>query len=310
VPVGSVSSRELVVLGTASQAPTRYRNHNGYVLRWDGESILFDPGEGTQRQLLLARVTSSTITRICLTHFHGDHCLGLPGVLGRIALDRVGHAVDVYYPAAGQVYLDRLREASVSDSRPDLRLHPVARSGVVEEGPPLRLSAAALDHPTDTFGWRLEEPDGIHLVPERLAALGIAGPAVGRLREQGFLDIGGRRVTLEEISVSRPGQKMAFIMDTRWCDGARELAAGVDLLVCESTFLEAEADLAEAYGHLTAAQAARLAVEAGARHLVLTHYSQRHPDEAAFLAEAAPIFAATTAVRDLDVVPVPARAPL
>ena len=117
-------------------------------------------------------------------------------------------------------------------------------------------------------------------------------------------------MTLEEISVSRPGQKMAFIMDTRWCDGARELAAGVDLLVCESTFLEAEADLAEAYGHLTAAQAARLAVEAGARHLVLTHYSQRHPDEAAFLAEAAPIFAATTAVRDLDVVPVPARAPL
>ena len=81
--VGSVaaSDRQLVVLGTASQAPTRSRNHNGYLLLWDDEGLLFDPGEGTQRQMLFAGVTASRITRICITHFHGDHCLGLPGVL-------------------------------------------------------------------------------------------------------------------------------------------------------------------------------------------------------------------------------------
>ena len=80
-----VANRELVILGTASQAPTRSRNHNGYFLRWDDEGLLFDPGEGTQRQMLFAGVTASQVTRICITHLHGDHCLGLPGVLARMS---------------------------------------------------------------------------------------------------------------------------------------------------------------------------------------------------------------------------------
>src|SRR5438874_8550637 len=101
-------ARELVVLGTASQAPTRHRNHNGYLLRWDDEGWLFDPGEGTQRQLLFAGVAASAITRICLTHFHGDHCLGLPGVIQRIALDGVTESVHAYFPASGRPYWDRL----------------------------------------------------------------------------------------------------------------------------------------------------------------------------------------------------------
>jgi ribonuclease Z len=109
------------------------------------------------------------------------------------------------------------------------------------------------------------------------------------------------------MSAPRPGQVFAFVMDTRLCDGARALAAGADLLVCESTFLERDADLAAAYGHLTAAQAARLAVEAGARRLVLTHFSQRYPDDAVFAAEAGEIFPDVVVVRDLDRVPVPPR---
>jgi ribonuclease Z len=83
-----MTERELIVLGTASQAPTRLRNHNGYFLRWDGEGVLFDPGEGTQRQFRFAHVSPAAVTRICITHFHGDHCLGLPGVIMRRALDQ------------------------------------------------------------------------------------------------------------------------------------------------------------------------------------------------------------------------------
>lgn len=96
-----MSVRELVVLGTASQVPTRYRNHNGYLLRWDGAGLLFDPGEGTQRQMLLAGVSATDVTRICVTHFHGDHCLDLPGVIQRLSLDGVPHPVDAHYPATG-----------------------------------------------------------------------------------------------------------------------------------------------------------------------------------------------------------------
>ncbi len=303
-------AREFVVLGTASQAPTRHRNHNGYLLRWDAEGLLFDPGEGTQRQLLLAGVASSAITRICITHFHGDHCLGLPGVLQRLSLDQVGHPVDVWYPASGQEFFDRLRRCALYNDTVEVRPHPVRHDGAVDPGPePFALVTARLDHRADTFGWRVVEPDGRRMLPDRLESVGITGPDVGRLQREGSLVTeDGRVVTLEAMSEHRPGQVFAFVMDTRLCDGAVALAEGADLLVCESTFLERDADLADAYGHMTAAQAARLAVEAGARQLVLTHFSQRYPDDAAFAAEAGEIFPDVVAVKDLDRVPVPPRA--
>src|SRR5881227_650044 len=107
-----MSSREVVILGTASQVPTRARNHNAAFLFWDDLGILFDPGEGTQRQMTLAGISVSQITHIALTHFHGDHCLGLAGIIQRLSLDRVEHPVEVLYPASGQVYFERLRHAS------------------------------------------------------------------------------------------------------------------------------------------------------------------------------------------------------
>jgi ribonuclease Z len=302
-----MSTRELVVLGTASQAPTRHRNHNGYLLRWDGEGILFDPGEGTQRQLLLAGVASSAITRVCITHFHGDHCLGLPGVIARLSLDQVAHPVDAYFPASGRVYFDRLRQACAYRATAEVRAHPVAADGPVAGAPPFTLLARRLDHPVETYGWRLEEPDGRRMLPERLTELGVHGPQIGRLQREGAVEAGGRRVTLDEVSVPRPGQRVAFVMDTRLCDAAFALAENADLLICEATFLHADAAMAAEYRHLTAAQAARIAAEAGARRLVLTHFSQRYPDESAFLAEAAEIFPDCVAARDLIRVPVPAR---
>jgi ribonuclease Z len=308
--LSTMSARELVVLGTASQAPTRHRNHNGYLLRWDTEGVLFDPGEGTQRQLLLAGVASSTVTRICVTHFHGDHCLGLPGVLQRLSLDQVVHPVDVWYPAGGQQFYDRLRRCALYNDTVDVRPHPVHEEGAVDPGPePFALIAGRLDHRAETFGWRVEEPDGRRMLPDRLAAAGISGPDVSRLQREGALVTpDGRRVTLEAMSEPRRGQIFAFVMDTRVCDGALALAEGADLLICESTFLECDADLATSYGHLTAAQAARIATDAGARRLVLTHFSQRYPDDAGFVAEAGEIFPDVLVARDLDRVPVPPRA--
>lgn len=305
-----MSARELVVLGTASQAPTRYRNHNGYLLRWDDEAILFDPGEGTQRQLLLAGVASSAITRICVTHFHGDHCLGLPGVLQRLSLDRVEHPIDAYYPTGGQVFFDRLRRAALYHDAVDLRPHAVPGSGDLEPGPaPFTLTARRLDHGAETLGFRLTEPDGRRMLPERLEAAGISGPDVGRLQREGTIEVRpGHRVSLEEMSEHRPGQRFAFVMDTRLCDAAFELAEGADLLVCESTYLARDEGLAAGYRHLTAPQAARIAAEAGARRLVLSHFSQRYADEEEFLAEAREVFPDVVAARDLDRVEVPKRA--
>lgn len=301
-----MSLRELAVLGTASQVPTRERNHNGYLLRWDGEGILFDPGEGTQRQLTLAGLAASSITRICLTHLHGDHCLGLPGVVQRLSADRVQHPVDVHFPASGHEHVQRLLHAAIFHETAVLRLHPAA-PGTVVDGPAFRLVARRLDHPVDTLGWRLEEPAGRRLLPERLDAAGVRGPDVGRLQRAGVVAVAGRVVRLEDVSVPRRGQRFAFVMDTALCDAAFELADGADLLVCEATFLSRDRELARAYRHLTAADAAHVAAASGARRLVLTHFSQRYTDEQEFLDEARAIFDDVVVARDLMRVPVPPR---
>jgi ribonuclease Z len=311
-----VSNRELVVLGTASQAPTRARNHNGYLLRWDTEGLLFDPGEGTQRQMLFAGVTASQITRICITHFHGDHCLGLPGVLARMSLDRVPHVVEAYYPEQNQPIFDRLRHAALFRDVLNLRERPVGQPGdgstatTLARTPSFRLEARPLSHSVPTFGYRLEEPDGRRMLPERLAGLGITGPDIGRLQREGSLLTGSRRVTLGDVSEPRRGQRFAFIMDTRLCDAAFALADQADMLVCESTFADTEAALARDYGHLTASQAGHIAAQAGARLLVLTHFSQRYDSEDGqrLAGEAASVFGGDVVLaRDLARIPVPTR---
>lgn len=291
--------REFVVLGTASQVPTRTRNHNGYLLRWDGEGLLFDPGEGTQRQMILAGVSASQITRICLTHVHGDHCFGLPGVLSRLALDGVTHPIHLHYPASGEDVVRAL--VSVASPGIDLRLHPHAGPGPVAPG----LEVQSLHHRIETYGYRLVEPDGRSLLPDRLAAAGIAGPDVGRLQHDGSL--GG--VRLEDVSVPRPGQRFAFVMDTAPCAGAEELADGVDLLVAESTFSDDDADLAAQYRHLTAGQAGAMAADGGAGLLVLTHFSSRYGDvgRLAEQARARAGGAAVVAANDLDRIAFPKR---
>jgi ribonuclease Z len=302
-----MSVRSLVVLGTAGESPTRHRNHNGYLLRWDDEGILFDPGEGTQRQFTFAGVSPAVVTRICVTHFHGDHCLGLPGMILRLAADQGHQPVTVHYPAGGEDHFARLRHASAGQELVAVDARPVAAPAVAHETDTWTLRCAPLAHPVPCIGWRLEEHPRRHMLPERLAALGVERHDVARLIADGALEVEGRTVLLEDASEVRGGQSVAFVMDTAWCDGALELAADVDLLVCESTFLSSEQDLAERYGHLTARQAGRLAAEAGARRLVLTHFSRRYPDVQAFADEAGAEFGDVVLAEDLAVIDIPRR---
>jgi ribonuclease Z len=302
-----MSSRELIVLGSASQVPTRHRNHNAYFLRWDEEGILFDPGEGTQRQMTLAGLSATQVTRVCITHFHGDHALGLPGIIQRLSLDRAKHPVEIHYPASGQAFFERLRHATIFMDAATIIPRPISEDGVLAETKGFTLSAAKLEHAVDTYGFRLEEHARVQLIPSRLAEAGISGPLTGELLKRGAVEVGGRTVRVEEVGEPRPGQAFAFVMDTRPCAGATRLARGVDLLVCESTYLDTERREAHDHFHMTALQAAELAREARARRLVLTHFSQRYEDTAPFIAEARPLVDDVVAARDLDRVEVPRR---
>ncbi|WP_328444145.1 ribonuclease Z [Amycolatopsis sp. NBC_00438] len=297
-------TRELVVLGTASQVPTRHRNQNGYLLRWDGEGLLFDPGEGTQRQMVHAGVAATDVTRICVTHFHGDHSLGLSGVIQRLSLDKVQHPVHAHFPASGAHYFERLRHATSFYETADLREQPISSSGQIASGKFGVLEARLLSHPVEAFGYRLIEPDGRTMLPERLRSFGIQGPDVGKLQRDGRLGT----VSLDDVSVPRRGQRFAFVMDTRLCDGVYALAEDADMLVIESTFLAEDTTLARDFGHLTAQQAARVAAESGVRQLVLTHFSQRYTEPRRFFDEARAEFDGEIVVaRDLERVQVPKR---
>jgi ribonuclease Z len=306
-----MSAREVVILGTASQVPTRTRNHNAVFLFWDDLGILFDPGEGTQRQMTHAGLSAAQITHVCVTHFHGDHCLGLAGIVQRLSLDRVPHPVEVIYPRGGQVYFERLRHASIFHDAATLVPRPIGGAPgeevVAGRYGKVRLLARALEHGVECYGYRLQEDDGVRMLPERLEQAGVRGPDVGRLAREGTITVGGRSVSLEEMSERRPGQAFALVMDTRPCAGAEALARQADLLVCEATYLSSEAAEAHDHYHMTAAQAATLARDAGVRRLVLTHFSQRYTTLDGFAAEASAIHGDVVVAEDLTRVSLPRR---
>jgi ribonuclease Z len=289
--------------------PTRHRNHNGYLLLWDGLGVLFDPGEGTQRQMERFGVASSQIHHIAITHFHGDHCLGLPGLVQRLHGDRVAHGATVSFPASGQHFFDNLLDACAYDRTVPIVPRPVEGDEpvVLQLRPGLRLLARRLNHRIDTWGYRVEEADGLSFDAERLRAAGVHGPDVGRLLRHGHVQIGGRAVHLADVTEPRPGQVFAFVMDTRPCPAAVELARDADLLVIESTFRAKDAESAVRYGHLTATEAAHIAVEAGARRVALAHFSRRYPDDGGFAAEAVAIHPHVQEVRDGDRLTFPSR---
>ncbi|MFP4630303.1 MAG: MBL fold metallo-hydrolase [Desulfohalobiaceae bacterium] len=301
-----MSDKLLTVLGTASQVPTKKRNHIGCFLQWKGSFFLFDPGEGTQRQLLLYDLPYSRISKIFISHFHGDHCLGLPGVIQRLSLAAVEQELEIYYPASGQRFVRNLLGCASFHNRLRIKEIPVQESGLICSQEGLQIQARQLSHTLESWGYRVQEPDAWTVQPGLLPQ-GLTGRLVGRLKQEGSLEFAGRVVRLQDVAVHKPGYSLAYVLDTRYCQAALDLALEADMLVTESTYLESELQLAENYGHLTAAQAARLAREAKVSRLVLLHFSQRYHSLAGFREEAEALHPDLVVARDGEQVALPAR---
>lgn len=294
-----MAHRKFIALGTASQVPNTKSNQHASFLKWDTEGFLFDPGEGTQRQMIHSGISASDITKIFITHFHGDHCLGLPSIIQRISLDRVQHEVEIYFPASGIEFFENIRGISSFYDVAKIKPCPVEKDGIIYKNKDLTITAARLEHTIDTFGYKVEERDSINFLQDKLNALGIAGPEVGILKKKGILNHAGADVRLEEVSALKQGQTFAFVMDTKVCPAAVELARNADLLVMESTFKDVDRDKATRFGHLTATQAAQIAKDAGAKTLLLTHFSQRYaPPNDDFEPEACEVFPNTIQMKD------------
>ncbi len=298
-----MSVRDLIILGCSSQQPTRKRNHGAYLLRWNDEGFLFDPGEGTQRQFIFANVAPTFVTRIFVSHFHGDHCLGLGSMLMRLNLDKVNHPIHCYYPASGKVYFDRLRYGTMYHENIRVIEHPVSKPGLVEEDEKFRIEAFPLEHGVENFAWRIKEKDMLKFDKQKLKDRHVQGEMVRLLEKEKKITVDGKIVTLEEVSHMRPGDVFAIAIDTLPCQGAIDAAKDASLFVCESTYLDEHGHLAKQYLHMTAKQAAEIAKKAHAKELILTHFSARYQDVEDFEKEAKTIFPNTFAADDLKVFP-------
>lgn len=296
-----MSARDLIILGCSSQQPTRFRNHGAYLFRWNEEGLLFDPGEGTQRQFIFANVAPTCVTRIFVSHFHGDHCLGLGSFLMRLNLDKVTHPIHCYYPASGKKYFDRLRYGTIYYEQINVVEHPVSEEGLVEDDGKFRIEAVFLDHGVDNIGWRITEPDTVKFDRDKLNQFGVKGPLVSELTQKGEILVNGKLVTLPEVSHIRKGDSISVVIDTRVCPEAIEIAKNATVFLCESTYLESERDLAHNHYHLTAKQAAEIAKKAEAKQLILTHFSARYQSLKPFEDEARAVFPNTYAADDLKV---------
>jgi len=294
-----MSVRDLVILGCSSQQPTRLRNHGAYLLRWNNEGFLIDPGEGTQRQFIFADVAPTCVTRILITHFHGDHCLGLGSMLMRLNLDKITHPVHCYYPASGKPYFDRLRYGTQYHENIKVIEHPIHEEGIIDDDGEFKIEVKFLDHGVENCAYRITEKDTVKFDKEKLLSHGIKGPIMKELMEKKSLYINGHTVHLQDVSHIRKGDSFAIVIDTKYCKEAIEIAQGAKMLLCESTYLEEHKELAEKHLHLTAKQAATIAKKADVGTLVLTHFSARYLELEPFEHEAKEVFSNTFVADDL-----------
>ncbi len=296
---------EIIPLGTGSAIPTRDRHLSACALCREGRVLLFDCGEGTQLQLLRAGVRRSRIEAIFITHFHGDHFYGLPGVLTTMALLKRTDPLTVVGPVGLEAIL-RALPGLRNDWLPfEMRYVEVEEGfehAVVYETDAFTVEARPLEHRVFAMGFRFEakaRPGRVDA--ERAAALGVTGVQIGALVRGEAVAVNGRVVQPEEVvGPRRPGVSFAYCLDTMPCDGARRLAEGVDLLVHEATFTEALRERAAETGHSTARQAAEVARDVGAKRLLLTHFSARYDSAEPLEAEARAIFENTEAARELE----------
>ncbi len=276
----------VTILGTSSATPTFKRALSGTLVEREGESFLFDCGEGTQYQLMRAGVRRGRLGTILITHLHGDHYYGLPGLLSSLGLNQRESSIRIIGPQGIRRFVDFVLNFPKRFALPfPVECHelPPGFEGVVHETDEIRIVSAPLEHRLPTHGYRFEEkPRPGAFDAEKADALGIPfGPERGRLiRGETITLADGRQIGPQDIvGPPRPGRSFAYCTDTTLCLGAKRLAQDVDLLVHESTYGEEFWQLADERKHATIRQAAVLARAARARTFVATHFSTRYDRE-------------------------------
>ena len=299
----------ITFLGTAAARPTVGRNVSSLVVQREGELMMFDCGEGTQRQMMRYGA-GFALDDIFFSHLHADHFLGVIGLLRTMGLQGREEPIRLWTPRGSEELLRQAVDLGVERVPFEVAITALDPGERVER-PQYDVVPFRTHHGGKTLGYAISEHQRLgRFDPARARELGIPeGPLWGKLHHGESVEVGGRTITAAElVGAPRPGRRVVYSGDTRPSPQTIEASAGADLLIHEATFGEEEAERAVSTGHSTAREAARVARDAGVRKLVLTHFSPRYADDPrAIEREARTVFPETTSADDGLVVEVPYR---
>jgi ribonuclease Z len=266
---------KIVFLGTGDAVTSEQRNHSSIFLNYKDENMLIDCGEGTQRQIRIAKLNPCSITRILITHWHGDHILGIPGLLQTLALSGYNKTLHIYGPVGTKKYIQEIFNVFVFTGKLDIQVHEVM--GKFLETNDFYVSAEKMSHgcPSNAYNFVLKE--SLRIDKKKLKKLKIAeGPWLADLKKGKDIIYDKKKFKVKDLTYLQEGKKISFVFDTGINDRIQGFVKDSDLLIMESSFSEEDKEKAKDYHHMTAKQDAEIAKKAKAKELVLTHLSQRY----------------------------------
>lgn len=291
---------EIVFLGTSSMVPTKERNQSAVFISYGSHGILIDCGEGTQKQLKLAGIPITKVTKVLITHWHSDHALGLPGLISTLGASEYTKKLDIYGPEGTVEHFKHLFKAFVFDRRIDMEIIEIKEPGIFYSGADFSLESLPLEHGIETLGFRFIESDKRKIDVNEIKRLGIPeGPLLGKLQGNETIVWKGKKITPDQATYLVKGKKIGFIADTLPCNNCYNIAKDVDLLISESTYSSKLSDKSEDYGHMTAKQAALIASKSNAKKLILTHFSARYKNTQELEEDARDYFDDVVCAKDL-----------
>ena len=295
-----MESIKLKFLGTGNAIPTKLRNHQAILLSYANENILVDCGEGTQRQFRMANLSPTKITRILITHWHGDHILGLPGLFQTLALSNYQKSLKIYGPKGTKRFIQLIQEL-IFGFHINLEIHEI-ESGTIINEKNFQVQAMPMSHGIPTLAYSFIIKDKIRLNKKKLAKLKLPNsPLLKQLQQGKDIMINNKKIKASQVAYKEKGRKITFILDTAMNINAIKLATNSDILITESSFLSEEKEKAKEYNHLTATDAAQIAKKSKSKKLILTHISQRYEHSPQLIEkEAKKVFKNTKLVKDFD----------
>lgn len=291
---------KITFLGTSAQIPSAKRNHSAILLNYEGENILVDCGEGTQRQFRKARLNPCKTTRILITHWHGDHVLGIPGLLSSLALSGYQKTLYIYGPKGTKSFMnDLLKVFQFTKSYP-IKVEEV--SGKFLDMKDFYLEAKAMQHGIPTNAYTFVKKGLIRIDRNKLKKTNLPnGPLIGKIKQGKDIIYKEKKYLAKNLTYKDEDIKVSFVLDTRNNDKIVPFVKNSNILITESSFSDELKEQAKEHMHLTAKQAAEIAKKSKSKKLILTHISQRYENNPEkILNEAKKIFKNTTIVNDLD----------